>query len=151
MQNSLTFPRQNKFSLTISFIFWYVKKQLSTVINGKFPHTPGFLEGKSLTAIISRLWVYICQADIYINTTQVEPLSHDGSFNLKNNVMTKFPDNSLTWHYKIPWHFPDMGQMGKIPWHFLKIRWLFPDLEAILFFHDISLTCGKLRQWMWVA
>ena len=57
--------------------------------------------------------------------------------------MTKFPDNSLTWHHKIPWQFPDMGQKAKIPWHFFKIPWLFPDLEKILFFPDISLTRGN--------
>ena len=34
--------------------------------------------------------------------------------------------------------FPDMGQMAKIPWYFFKIPWLFPDLEKILFFPDIS-------------
>ena len=33
--------------------------------------------------------------------------------------------------------------MAKIPWHFFKIPWLFPDLEKILFFPDISLTCGN--------
>ena len=47
--------------------------------------------------------------------------------------------NSLT----IPWHditkVPDMGQIAKIPWHFLKIPWIFPDLEKILF----SLTRGN--------
>ena len=32
-------------------------------------------------------------------------------------------------HDKIPWHFPDIGQMVKIPWHFFKIPWQFPDLE----------------------
>ena len=35
---------------------------------------------------------------------------------------------------KFPWHFPDIGQMAKIPWHFFKIPWQFPDLEKILFF-----------------
>ena len=36
--------------------------------------------------------------------------------------------------------FPDIGQMAKIPWHFFKIPWQFPDLEKILFFPDFSLT-----------
>ena len=39
-------------------------------------------------------------------------------------------------HDKIPWHFPDIGQMAKIPWQF-------PDLEKILFFPDFSLTRGN--------
>ena len=56
--------------------------------------------------------------------------------------MTKFPDNSLTWHHKIPGKFPDMGQMAKIPWHFFKIP-DFPNLEKILFFPDISPTRGN--------
>ena len=46
-------------------------------------------------------------------------------------------------HDKIPWHFPDIGQMVKIPWHFFKIPWQFPDLEKILFFPDFSLTRGN--------
>ena len=46
-------------------------------------------------------------------------------------------------HDKIPWHFPDIGQMAKIPWHFFKIPWQFPDLEKILFFPDFSLTRGN--------
>ena len=46
-------------------------------------------------------------------------------------------------HDKIPWHFPDIGQMAKIPWHFSKIPWQFPDLEKILFFPDFSLTRGN--------
>ena len=46
-------------------------------------------------------------------------------------------------HDKIPWHFPDIGQMDKIPWHFFKIPWQFPDLEKILFFPDFSLTRGN--------
>ena len=32
--------------------------------------------------------------------------------------------------------FPDISQMAKIPWHFFKIPWQFPDLEKILFFPD---------------
>ena len=46
-------------------------------------------------------------------------------------------------HDKIPWHFPDICQMAKIPWHFFKIPWQFPDLEKILFFPDFSLTRGN--------
>ena len=46
-------------------------------------------------------------------------------------------------HDKIPWHFPDISQMAKIPWHFFKIPWQFPDLEKILFFPDFSLTRGN--------
>ena len=46
-------------------------------------------------------------------------------------------------HDKISWHFPDIGQMAKIPWHFFKIPWQFPDLEKILFFPDFSLTRGN--------
>ena len=34
--------------------------------------------------------------------------------------------------------------MAKIPWHFFKIPWQFPDLEKILFFPDFSLTRGTL-------
>ena len=49
----------------------------------------------------------------------------------------------FTCHDKIPWHFPDIGQMAKIPWHFFKIPWQFPDLEKILFFPDFSLTRGN--------
>ena len=33
--------------------------------------------------------------------------------------------------------------MVKIPWHFFKIPWQFPDLEKILFFPDFSLTRGN--------
>ena len=33
--------------------------------------------------------------------------------------------------------------MAKIPWHFFKIPWQFPDLEKILFFPDFSLTRGN--------
>ena len=29
--------------------------------------------------------------------------------------------------------FPDMDQKAKIPWHFFKIPWLFPDQEKIFF------------------
>ena len=94
-----------------------MKKQLLTVINGNSPPHTGFLKGKSLTVIISRPWVCICKAEIYINTTQVELLSCGGSFNLKimswqNSLtipwhdITKFPDNSLTW-VKCP-KFPDI-------------------------------------------
>ena len=39
--------------------------------------------------------------------------------------------------------FPDIGEMAKIPWHFFKIPWQFPDLEKILFFPDFSLTRGN--------
>ena len=135
IQNSLTFPWENKFSLTISFIFQSVKKQLLTAINGNCSTHLGFLKGKILTVIISRPWVKTCKADIYINTTKVGPLSYDWSFSLK----TMSWQNSLT----IPWHditkFPDMGQMAKIPWHFIKIRWLFHDLENFCF----SLTRGN--------
>ena len=46
-------------------------------------------------------------------------------------------------HDKIPWQFPDIGQMDKIPRHFFKIPWQFPDLEKILFFPDFSLTRGN--------
>ena len=46
-------------------------------------------------------------------------------------------------HDKIPWQFPDIDQMAKIPWHFFKIPWQFPDLEKILFFPDFSLTRGN--------
>ena len=142
----MTFPWQNN-SFPWQFILFFnlskEKKQLLTVINGNPPppqHThTGFLMGKSLTVIISRPWVYICQPDTYINTTLIILWM----FQSKNNVMIKFPDNSLTWHYKIPWQFPDMGQMDKIPWHFFKIPWLFPDLEKILLFPDISLTRGN--------
>ena len=49
----------------------------------------------------------------------------------------------INYHYKIPWQFPDIGQMVKIPWHFFKIPWQFPDLEKILFFPDFSLTRGN--------
>ena len=49
-------------------------------------------------------------------------------------------------HDKIPWHFPDIGQMAKIPWHFFKIPWQFPDLEKILFFPGFSLTRGNPEQ-----
>ena len=49
----------------------------------------------------------------------------------------------INYHDKIPWHFPDIGQMAKIPWHFFKIPWQFPDLEKILFFPDFSLTRGN--------
>ena len=84
IQNSLTFPWQNSFPWQFLLFFNLSKKtqQILTVINGNSPTQPGFLNGKSLTVIISKPWVYICQADIYINTTQVEPLSYDGSFNL---------------------------------------------------------------------
>ena len=43
--------------------------------------------------------------------------------------------------------FPDIGQMVKIPWHFFKIPWQFPDLEKILFFPDFSLTRGNPVWW----
>ena len=33
--------------------------------------------------------------------------------------------------------------MAKIPWHFFKIPWQFPDLEKNLFFPDFSLTRGN--------
>ena len=33
--------------------------------------------------------------------------------------------------------------MAKIPWHFFKIPWQFPDLEKFLFFPDFSLTRGN--------
>ena len=33
--------------------------------------------------------------------------------------------------------------MDKIPWHFFKIPWQFPDMEKILFFPDFSLTRGN--------
>ena len=36
-----------------------------------------------------------------------------------------------------------MSQMAKIPWHFLKSSWLFPDMEKILLFPVISLTPGN--------
>ena len=39
--------------------------------------------------------------------------------------------------------FPDISQMAKIPWHFFKIPWQFPDLEKILFFPDFSPTRGN--------
>ena len=58
-------------------------------------------------------------------TTWVDPLSQDGSFNLKKIVMTKFPD---------------MGQMAKIPR-------LFPDLEKFLFLPNISLARGNPDEW----
>ena len=113
----MTFPWQNN-----SFPWWFLsffnlwkKKQPFTVINGNSSTHPGFWKDESLTVIISRPWGYICQADIYINTAQVEPLFYDGSFNLK--IISW--QNSLT----IPWHditFPDMGQMAKVPWHFFQ-------------------------------
>ena len=133
IQNSLTFPWQNNnfpWQFLLFFNLWKNNFQLLLM---------AILKGKSLAVIISRSWVYICQADIYINTTQVQPLSHDGRFNPK--IMSW--QNSLT----IPWiditKFPDMGQMAKIPRHFFKIPWLFPNLEKILFFPDISLTRGN--------
>ena len=96
--------------------FNHAKKQLLTVINSNFTQKPRIFERqKFITVIISRTWVYICQVDIYINTTQVEPLSYDGSFNLK--IMSW--QNSLT----IPWHditkFPSMTSQNPltIPWH----------------------------------
>ena len=47
-------------------------------------------------------------------------------------------------HDKIPWHFPDIGQMAKIPWHFFKIPWQFPDLEEKFCFSlNFSLTRGN--------
>ena len=39
-----------------------------------------------------------------------------------------------------------MCQMAKFPWHLFKIPWLFPDLEKILFFSDISLMRGNPEQ-----
>ena len=45
-------------------------------------------------------------------------------------------------HDKIHWHFPDIGQMAKIPDIFSK----FPDLEKILFFPDFNLTRGNPDQ-----
>ena len=62
---------------------------------------------------ISRPSPYICQGDIYINTTKVDPFLYDGSFGLKKC------------HNKIPWQFPDMGQMAKIPDIFSK----FPEFS----------------------
>ena len=104
------------------------------VIDSNSPTHSGFLKGKSLTVIISGSWFYICQADIYTNTAQVESLSYDGSFNLKimssqNSLtipwhdITKFPDNSLT---SVKWpkfldifpKFPDFSlTWRKFPWH----------------------------------
>ena len=45
-------------------------------------------------------------------------------------------------------HFPDISQMAKIPWHFFKIPWQFPDLEKILFFPDFSLTRGNPEEYL---
>ena len=125
IQNSLTFPWHFPDNL---FYFSRLKKYLHViVIKGNHTTYSGFLKGNSLTVIISKPWVYICQTDIYINKTQVDPLLYNGSFHVKKC------------HNKIPWQFPDMGQMTKIPWLFFKIPWLFHDLEKILFFPDISL------------
>ena len=52
-----------------------------------------------------------------------------------------------------------MGQMAKFPRHFFKIPWLFPDLEKILFFPNIPLTCGNpvifcpkyILHWNWIS
>ena len=54
-------------------------------------------------------------------------------------------------HDKIPWHFPDIGQMAKIPWHFFKnsltipwpgenfvFPWLFPDTWQPCYFTIFS-------------
>ena len=117
-------PWQNNIFPWQFILFFKVKKTYLIVITGNPTTYSGFLKGNSLTVIISRTWIYIFQADIYINTTQIEPLLYDGSFNLNKS------------HNKIPWQFPDMTEMAKIPW-------LFPDVEKILFFPDISLTHGN--------
>ena len=138
---SMTFPWQNKFSLTISSIFQSVKKQLLTLIISDSPmgHTPGFL---IITSNNQTSSLYLPSRHLHKHNPG-RALTMWWKFQSKNNVMTKFPDNSLTCLHKIPWQFPDMGQMTKIPWHFFKIPWLFPDLEKILFFPDISLTRGN--------
>ena len=112
-------------------LFFKVKKTHLIVIKDNSTTYPGFLKDNSLTVLISTPWVYICQADIYINTTQVDSFLYDESFNLKEC------------HNNIPWQFPDIGRLAKIPWHFFKIPWLFPGLEKILFFPYISLARGN--------
>ena len=102
------------------------------------PH-PGFLKGKSLRVIISRPWVYICQADIHISTPQVEPSSCDGSFNLKIMSwqksltipwydITKFPDNSLTW-VKWPKFLDIFSKLSdfSLTWRNFVFPWHFSD------------------------
>ena len=97
------------------------EKQLWTVINDNSPTHPSFLKYISLTVIISKPWVYICQADICINTTQVEPSLYDRNFSL--NILLW--QNSLT----IPWH----GLNGQNSLTFFKIPRLFPHLENFFF------------------
>ena len=124
--NKISVFRDNFFYFSICKI-----NNFLTVIIGNSPTNPVFLKGKSLTVIINRPRVYICQVDICINTTQVEPLSCDGNFNLKMSWW-----NSLTWYHKIPWHLSnDQNSLT----FFSK----FPDLEKILFLPDISLTRGS--------
>ena len=131
---SMTFPWQNN-SFPWKFLLFFLckKKQLLAFINGNYPTHPGFSKGKSITVIISRPWVYICQADIYINTTQVKQTWW--KFQSKNNVMTKFPDMTSQNSGTIPWHgsngkisltffqnsltFPWLGENFVSPWHFL--------------------------------
>ena len=124
VQNSLTVPWQNNVFPWQFILFFKVKNTHLVVIKGNPTTYLGFLKDNSLTVIISRPWVYICQADVYINTTQVDPLLYYGSFNLKkchNKIPWQFPDMDQV--AKIPWQFPDMDQVAKIPWHFSE----FPD------------------------
>ena len=151
IQNSPTFFWQNKFSLAISFIFQSVKNPTFNYYSWKFPHTPRiFKKWKHLTIVISRPWVYIWQADIYISTTQVESLLYNGSFDLKNNVMTKFPDNSLTWQNSLTWvkqskfpdifsKFPDFSLTWRIFCFSLKFPWHVATLSKIQEFQVWSL------------
>ena len=133
------------FPCAVATLFFYFSICEKTTFNSlmAIPPQPGYLKGKSLTVIINRPRVYICQADININTTQVEPLSYDGSFNLK--IMSC--QNSLT----IPWHditkFPNIS-LTLVKWpKFPDIFSKFPDLEKILFFPGISVTRGNPEFW----
>ena len=134
IQNSLTFPWQNySFPWQFLLLFNLWKNNFQLLLSAIPPTHLGFLKGKSLTVIISRLWVYICPVDIYINTTQAEPLPYDGSFNLK--IMSW--QNSLTW-FKWP-KFPDI-------WHFFQNS---PTWRKFCFsltfpWHVATLTCNTV-------
>ena len=124
-----------------NFYYFSIIKKTTSNCYYNSPTHPGFLKFKNLTVIISRPWVYIFQADIYINTTQLEPLLYDGSFNLKIISRQNFQT--------IPWHditiFPDMGQMAKIPWHSFTIPWPGENFVFPWLFPHIWQPCPRIR------